>query len=91
MVPDAPMHVTLELPDEYFPPMEADAAARRLKLYTALVLYQAGQLSMGAACDLAEVDRYAFLKACKEHNISAIRYDADDVRGDLQRLREAEE
>ncbi len=57
-----------------------------LKLYTALLMFQSGQLSAGAACEFAEVDRYTFLAACQRHRINVINYEEDEIEADLGRL-----
>ncbi len=63
---------------------------RYLKLYTALLMFQSGQFSAGAACEFAEVDRYSFLSACKQHHIAVIDYSKEEIEADLQRLKKNE-
>ncbi len=81
------MQVLLEVPDQYALEATSGDLAKRFKLYTALLMFQAGQLSAGAACELAGVDRYAFLAACKRHRIDAIDYDNDELEGDFEGLK----
>ena len=40
-----------------------------MRLYAALGMYQGGELSIGAACELAGVDRYVFLDFSKRKGI----------------------
>ena len=43
------MQVVVNVPDQYLLDMNVGEIARQLKLYTALFMFQAGQLSAGAA------------------------------------------
>jgi predicted HTH domain antitoxin len=38
-------------------------------MYAALGLYRAGEVSIGAASELAGVDRYTFLDFCKQEGV----------------------
>jgi len=81
------MKLTLDIPD-YCLPAQQDKASlvKKVRLYTALLLFQSGQLSRGAACEFAGVDIYAFFAACKQYNIPVINTDADDVEADVMRF-----
>ncbi len=80
------MQITVNVPDSYFLNYSQHEIARSLKLYTALMMFQTGQISAGAACEFADIDRYAFLAACNRHHIAVIDYDEDDIEADLERL-----
>ncbi|EDN66199.1 protein of unknown function UPF0175 [Beggiatoa sp. PS] len=80
------MQIVLNIPDEYFLNTTIVEMAKYLKLYTALLMFQSGQLSVGAACEFAEVDRYTFLAACQQHHINVINYEENDIEADLERL-----
>jgi predicted HTH domain antitoxin len=81
------MQVVVNIPDQYLLDTTIGEIAGRLKLYTALLMFQAGQLSAGAACEFAETDRYTFLAACKRHNIAVIDYDEDELEADFEQLK----
>lgn len=81
------MQIVVNVPDQYLFDMPGGEIAGRLKLYTALLMFQAGQLSAGAACEFAEIDRYTFLAACKRHNIAVIDYDEDELENDFKSLK----
>ena len=83
------MQVVVNVPDQYLLDMNVGEIARQLKLYTALFMFQAGQLSAGAACEFAEIDRYAFLAACKRHHIPVIDYDEDELATEFEELKRA--
>lgn len=81
------MRVTVDLPDRHFAGADDTEVEHRLKLYTALILFQSGRLSAGAACEVAEVDRYTFLAECRRHGVPTVRYDEGELKKDLETLR----
>jgi hypothetical protein len=66
------MQITIDIPDHYLINQNLPQITQQLKLWTALLLFQSGQLSRGAACEWANVDIYTFLAACRDHQISVI-------------------
>ena len=56
------MQLTLEIPDHFLQGHNQNQTAQQIKLYAALLMFQSGQLSRGAACELAGVDIYDFLQ-----------------------------
>jgi predicted HTH domain antitoxin len=84
------MQLVLELPDKFLPSDQdkKNSLSKKVRLYSALLLFQSGQLSRGAACEFAGVDIYTFLAACKKHHISVINSDPDDLEADLSRFKQ---
>lgn len=80
------MQIVIDVPDRCFLDEGPPETGRRIKLYTALFMYQSGQLSAGAACELAEVDRYTFLTECNRHGIPSMDYEEDELEDELARL-----
>ena len=80
------MEIKVDLPERYLLNMNGLEMARRLKLYTALLMYQAKQMSAGAACEFAGTDRYSFLAACKEHRIPVIGYEPEELETEIQQF-----
>ena len=80
------MQIVIDMPDRYLLNVNTEEMAKQVKLYTALVMFQSGQISAGAACELAGVDRYSFLEACKKHSIPAIDYEENEIEVELERL-----
>ena len=78
------MQLTLQIPDMYFVNYQKQNIAKQIKLYTALMMYRSGQVSAGAACEIAEIDRYVFISECKKYDIPVINYTIDDVKNELQ-------
>ncbi|MEI7997797.1 MAG: UPF0175 family protein [Methylococcaceae bacterium] len=80
------MQLTLEIPDQYIQGQNKSQIAQQIKLYAALLMFQSGQLSRGAACEFADVDIYDFFLACKQHQISAINTPVESIEADLSRF-----
>jgi predicted HTH domain antitoxin len=81
------MQVVINVPDQYLLDIPVGEIEGRLKMSTALLMFQIGQLSIGAACEFAGVDRYTFLAACKRYNIAVIDYDADELEAEFEQLK----
>jgi predicted HTH domain antitoxin len=82
------MQLTLEIPDQYLQGQNQTQTAQQVKLYTALLMFQSGQLSRGAACEFAEIDIYDFFQACKQHHISIINTSAESIESDVLRYQQ---
>jgi len=81
------MQIKINIPDQYFLDATAQEITSRLKLYTALLMFRSGQFSTGAACEFADVDRYTFLAACKQHKIATLDYSQDNLEDDFENLK----
>lgn len=82
------MQLTLEIPDQYLQGHNQNQTAQQIKLYAALLMFQSGQLSRGAACELAGVNIYDFFTACKQHNISVVNATEDAIEADVLRFQQ---
>jgi hypothetical protein len=82
------MQLTLEIPDQYIKDLNQNQTAQQIKLYAALLMFQSGQLSRGAACEFAGVDIYDFFLACKQHHISAINTSGESIEADVLRFQQ---
>ena len=80
------MQVTISLPEDQFVTDTPEQVAAKIRLYAALGMYQAGVLSIGAACELAGVDRYAFLDIMKREGIAFKAQTPDELSADYARL-----
>lgn len=81
------MQVVINVPDQFFLDIPMGEIEGRLKLSTALLMFQTSQMSLGAACEFAGVDRYTFLAACKRHGITVINYEEDELEAEFERLK----
>ena len=83
------MQILLEVPEQHLVGESAEAISEHFKLYAALMMFRSGQLSAGAACELADIDRYTFLAECREHRIAA-GYSPEELKADLKWLKESD-
>ena len=81
------MEIRLEIPDKYAEGYDPEQTGRRLKLYAALRMFQSGDLSSGAATELAGVDRFTFALECQRHGIPLVNYPPTDLAAELEALR----
>jgi predicted HTH domain antitoxin len=77
------MQITLNIPERYLIDRTPAELGRQIKLYAALLMFQSGELSAGAAAEFAEVDRFAFAAACQRHGIPVVDYPAEDLQAEL--------
>ncbi|MCX6064327.1 MAG: UPF0175 family protein [Chloroflexi bacterium] len=75
------MRVSFSLPESQFVAETPEEGK-----YAALGLYQAGELSIGAACELAAMDRYSFLDFCKEEGVLLRTQTPEELQADLKKF-----
>lgn len=80
------MQISFTLPEEQFIAEPVEGVTETVRLYAALGMYRAGKLSVGAACELAGVDRYAFLDFCRRENLTLRTQTPEELESDLQQL-----
>lgn len=83
------MQITISIPDRPFVAEPRDNVARKIRLHAALGLYRAGELSIGAACELAGVDRFVFLDFCKRQGVVVQTQTPTELEAEFHRLIEA--
>jgi len=77
------MEVTLSLPKQQFMLDSPARLAQKIKLYAAVAMYQTGELSIGAACEVANVDRYWFINFLNQHNIPLQLQTPDELEAEF--------
>jgi len=50
------MQITVKMPDIYFTSYSQYDLSQQMKLYTAMMMFHTGQVSAGAACEIAGID-----------------------------------
>ncbi len=80
------MEVTISLPTKQFVAESPDRMAAKIRLYAALGMYQVGELSIGAACELAGVNRYAFLDLMEREGVNLKTQTPDELEAEFQQL-----
>jgi predicted HTH domain antitoxin len=79
------MQISFSLPENQFIAETPEEAAHKIRRYAALGLYQAGELSIGAASELAGMDRYDFLEFCKREGITLHTQTPEELEADLKK------
>jgi predicted HTH domain antitoxin len=79
------MQISFSLPESQFVAESPEAVTRKIRLYAALGLYQAGELSIGAASELAGIDRYEFLEVCKREGVTLQTQSPEELEADLKK------
>lgn len=59
---------------------------RDLRLYAALMLFQLGKLSAGAAAEMAGLPRVMFLDLCADYNIPISQITPEELRREVELL-----
>ena len=80
------MQISFSLPESQFIAESPEAATQKIRLYAALGLYQSGELSIGAASELANVDRYDFLEFCKHAGVTLHTQTPDELEAEFKKI-----
>jgi len=80
------MQISFSLPESQFITETPEAVTQKIRWYAALGLYQAGELSIGAASELAGLDRYEFLELCKREGVTLHTQTPDELEADLKKF-----
>ena len=80
------MQISFSLPESQFVAETPEAVTQKIRMYAALGLYQAGELSIGAASELADVDRYEFLELCKREGVTLHTQTLDELEADFKKI-----
>ncbi len=78
------MDITVSVPEQYLIDESPGELAKRITLYAAILMFRSGELSAGAACEFAGVDRLTFALECQRRGIALIDYPAEDLRAEFQ-------
>ncbi|GMV34050.1 MAG: UPF0175 family protein [Anaerolineales bacterium] len=80
------MQISFSLPDGQFVTETPEEATRKIRVFAALGMYQAGELSIGAASELAGMDRYGFLELCKREGVAVITQYPNELETDFRKF-----
>ncbi len=81
------MKITVDVPEQYLSNADPGDFGRKVALSAALWMYRSGELSAGAAAELAGIDRLAFWAECRRHGIPVVDYDPEELRAEVSRYR----
>jgi predicted HTH domain antitoxin len=80
------MQISFSLPESQFIAETPEEATKKIRLYAALGLYQSGELSIGAASELAGVGRYEFLDFCKHEGVILRTQTLEELEADFKKF-----
>jgi predicted HTH domain antitoxin len=80
------MQISFSLPDNQFVTESPEEVTRKIRMFAALGLYQAGEVSAGAASELAGLDRYEFLEFCKREGVVLHTQTPAELEDDVKRF-----
>lgn len=81
------MEITIPIPGKQFIAEPRERVARKIRMYAALGMYRSGELSIGAACELAGVDRYTFLDFCKQEGVVPLTQSVEELEAEYKYLK----
>jgi predicted HTH domain antitoxin len=81
------MLISFSLPESQFVAETPEHVTKKIRMYAALGLYQAGELSVGAACELAGMDRYSFLDFCRSEGVTLHTQTLEDLETDIKKFK----
>jgi predicted HTH domain antitoxin len=80
------MQISFSLPETQFVAESPEEATRKIRMFAALGLYQAGEVSVGAASELAGLDRYEFLDFCKREGVVLRTQTSGELEADVRKF-----
>jgi len=80
------MQISFSLPESQFVAESQEEATKKIRMFAALGLYQAGEVSVGAASELAGLDRYEFLEFCKREGVLLHTQTPEELEADLRKF-----
>ena len=63
-----------------------DELTKKMKLYTALILFKEHKLTIGKAAEFSDLSLYNFMMEAGKHNIDIITYDENELENELEIL-----
>lgn len=80
------MQISFSLPESQFVAESPEEATQKIRMFAALGLYQAGEVSVGAASELAGLDRFEFLEFCKREGVLLRTQTPEELEADLRKF-----
>jgi predicted HTH domain antitoxin len=80
------MQISFSIPENQFVTESPEEVAQKIRMFAALGLYQAGEVSVGAASELAGLDRFEFLEFCKREGVLLRTQTPEELEADLRKF-----
>ena len=83
------MQIAIDLPNDFVGMQSEQTIAKEMRLAYALTLFKAHRVSLAKAAELANLDVYAFIAACKTEQITVIDSSHDELLDEMRCIAEA--
>lgn len=77
------MQIAIDLPNDFMLLKEPGKVIQELRLSYALRLFKASEVTLSKAAELADLDLYDFMSACKQERISVIDVTKEELLDEL--------
>ena len=77
------MQIAIDLPNDFTQLRGSRQIVEELRLSYALRLYKASEVSLSKAAEVAGLDLYDFMSACKQEQIPVIDISKDELLGEV--------
>jgi len=78
------MQIAIELPNDFVTLQAKQQVQHEICLSYALWLYKAGRITIAKAAELAGIDLYDFMNACKENQVPVIDITRDELIEEIE-------
>jgi len=78
------MQLAIELPNDFMALESENEVQQEVKLSYALRLYKHAKVTISRAAELASMDIYQFMAACKQEEISVINVSKEELESELK-------
>lgn len=78
------MQIAIELPNDFVTLQAKQQIQREIRLSYSLWLYRAGRVTIAKAAELAGVDLYEFMQACKENQVPVIDLTREELLEEIE-------
>lgn len=78
------MQIAVELPNDFVAFQQQHQVERDIRLSYALWLFRGAKVTIGRAAELAGLDIYDFMSACKENQISVVDMSRQELLAELK-------
>lgn len=78
------MQIAVELPTDFLALQQENDVKRDIKLSYALWLFKAEKVTLGKAAELAGMDIYDFMSACKSNHVAVVDLSKQELIDELK-------
>jgi len=80
------MQVAINLPSDFVEMQTTDVIEQEMRISYALALFKAARVTLSKAAELADLNIYDFIRACKENRIPVIDITREELLQELESM-----